>query len=311
MMLSGLLLVVIGLPHSYISASLAGNDPLAAILLVQSRGELASFFARPSLGDVTYAEVSAISAYLAMIGSSALSIPLLFAVGRQEGIIKLLVLANGMFLGLTFASGWFEWANTGTIDWLGPTGAEIAYLYLAFLMAEATKLSLAKRELVALPYLYAIDGVFGIVAVLIIHVGYDPSFSSLLLGPFFLVAVAVAILIVEWLLFRPTTILLTGLGLALTDSGFERRLATAKRGGWSRLKMALSEFGRMIGEGRRMAYQKRARMIDRAAAKALRQLPRPARRSRARRLDWRIVALVCAGNTLFLLLGMLLAWLLI
>jgi len=305
-LLCGFLLFAIGLPLSYVFATLAGDDPLASILLLRSGDPMASFLAGPGFGVLTHSEVSTVSAYLAMIGAATLSLPLLYAVARREGIVKVLTLSYGMYLGLSLALAWFEWSNTGRVDWLAPKAGEIAYLYLAFLIAEAAKLALAHKEIGALPYNYAIDGLFGTVAVLIIHAGYDPSFSSLLLGPFFLIAVALAMASAEWLMVRPGTILLVGAGQALVDPDVQRRFSTSKQGAWARLKLLLRECAGRIREMRRIAYAKRVRMAERALAKGFREFRR-GRRSFLRGLDWRIAAVACAGNLAFLLCGLALA----
>jgi hypothetical protein len=305
-LLSGLILAAICLPTSMITAILAGRDPLVSVLLLRSGNDLSSFFARPHFFDASLAEVSTVSAALGFYGSLTATLPLIYMIVRRDGLIKFLTLTNGMYLGLTIAYVWFRWTHIDRIDWFAPTAMEIGYIYMAFLVAEAAKLIVEDWKLSALPYLYAIDGLFGTVAVLIIHVGYDPSFASLLLGPFFLVAVAVAILLSEWILLRPATILFTGLGLAVTDSTFERGLRKSAPSRWPRFGLVVAHLRSKIGEAAGLSYRRRAKLIETTVAKAMRGIPRP-RGRRARRLDWRLVAAICLFNTLFPLLVMAVA----
>ena len=299
-LLCGLILVVVGLPISYVTATLAGRDPLVSVLLLRSGHDLQSLFSRPSLLDVTLAEVSTVSALLAFYGSLTFALPLIYMIVKREGVLKFVTLTNGMYLGLAIASVWFSWTHTGRVDWLAPTAVEVGYIYMAFLVAEAAKLIVEDWELSALPYIYAIDGLFGTISVLIIHVGYDPTFASLLLGPFFLVAVAAAILLSEWILLRPATILFTGLGLAVADAAFERQLRGVGSSRWTRFKLIVVHLRGKIWEAAGLSYRRRAKLIETTVAKAMRGIRRP-RRQRARRLEWRIVAAVCLFNIVFLL----------
>ncbi len=301
-LLSALILVVVGLPASYAAATLAGRDPLISILLLRSGDDLASFFARPSLLDTTLAEASTVSAVLAFYGCLILALPLIFLIVRREGLLKFLTLTYGMYLGLAFAHLWFRWTYTGRVDWFAPTAMEVGYIYMAFLVAEAAKLIVEDWKLSAIPYVYAIDGIFGTVSVLIIHLGYEPSFASLLLGPFFLVAVAVAILLSEWLLLRPATILFTGLGLGVADTAFERELRKEAPSAWPRLKSIAAHFRGKVVEAAALTYGRRARLIETTLARFMKRVPRPRSRP-GRRLDRRLVAAAGSFNFLFLLVA--------
>jgi len=301
------LLVIIGIPVSFVTATLAGRDPLAAVLLVHSEPDLLSFVSHGTLRGVTYGEISTLAAALAFLGASVSAVPLIYQIIRREGILKLVTLSNGMIWGLALTLLWFEWSNTGRVVLLKPRLFEVGYLYLAFLLAEGGKLTLEHKGLSALPYSYAIDGLFGTIAVLIIQLGYEPSFASLLLGPFFLVAVAIAIFLVEWTVLRPATILIVGMGMMTTDRAFETTLAAVEQR--ERLPLILRHFRTKVAEAAKLSYPKRVSFIERIGSLIRRALPRRNRRARPVRPNWSIVLAVMAAQLAFITAIILLAWL--
>jgi hypothetical protein len=305
--LSGAILIGLGLPLTYLTAAVAGRDPTASILLVHAGHDWKAFVRTTDLSNVTAAEWSTVAGTLAFAGGALLTVPLIFWIVRRGGILRFITLMQGMYLGLGLTSTWFEWSNTGRLDLLAPRALETGYLYLAFLVAEASKLTLEDKELSALPYLYAIDGLFGTVAVLIIQVGYEPSFASLLLGPFFLISVSVSILIAEWLVLRPSTIVIVATGLALFDlerEGSVTSLTSPKE----RRQVAFRHLRVKFREIARLPYSKRVKLIENAASVVRRLLPRRPRGAKPLRLDWRIVLGICVGEYLFLLLVIVVAW---
>jgi hypothetical protein len=304
---SSCLLAVIGLSVSFVTATLAGRDPLAAALLVQSGPDLLAFVSHRSLGDVTYGEISTIAAALAFLGSTVTALPLIYQIVKREGFLRLLTLSYGMLFGLGLILVWFEWSNTGNVILFKPRLFEVGYLYLAFLLAEAGKLTLEHRGISALPYFYAIDGAFGTIAVLIIQIGYKASFAGLLLGPFFLVAVAVAMFLCEWTLLRPGTLLIVGMSMTIADRDFEAALAAV--GDRERLPLIFGQFRAKLAEAAKLSYLKRVKLIESVGPVIRRALPRQSRRARPVRLDWRIAIPVGGAQVLFLALVIVLGWL--
>jgi hypothetical protein len=306
--LSGLTLSVVFLPLSYAAAIIAGRDPLVSILLTQSGHDLSSFVALRSLSDVQPGELSTIFGLLAFSGLCLLALPLIFLVVRHKGFIRLMTLSYGMVLGLSLTLVWFEWTSTGHVALFAPRAMEIGYIYLAFLFAEGSKVALEHKGLLAIPYTYAIDGIFGTITVLIISYGYRSSFADVLLGPFFLIAVAITIFISEWMILRPATILLAGTGQALADPGLIRFIEETGTTAKQRLKFVLWMVRKKIGEAAKLSYPRRAKLLEEAGAKVIRMIPKSPS-FRIRQVDWNVVAIIGAINLLFPLLALLAAWL--
>ena len=308
-MLAGAIFVLVGLPVSYGAAVLAGKDPVSSILLTHSSEYFSSFVTHRSLAQVTYSEISAISGAFALLGSLVTALPLVFQIIKRGGFIRFLSLMYGLLLGLGLTRAWFEWSSTGRIGLFEPNAMETGYIYVAFFFSESAKLVIEDKGIIAVPYNYAIDGLFGTVVVLIISVGYDTTFASLLLGPFFLLAVALAIFSAEWLFLRPGTILVLALGSMIMDQSFAGGTQVSDVPPRVPLRSALSHLRVRIGEAAALTYPRRVKRIESVASKIKALLPRQRKGRRSIKIHWGIACAVCAFQVLFLTLAVFLAWL--
>jgi hypothetical protein len=212
-----------------------------------------------------------------------------------------------MFLGLALTSVWYEWASTGRWHPLGSYTPKIAYLYLAFLLAEMFKTIFKHKGLSGLHHQYSADGAFGLVSVLLISAGYPTSFADLLLGPMFLVAVSVSILLAEWAVIRPASILFVGLSRTISDLGFQRRLQRQCRS--DSFWMLTRRFSSEISEAHRIGFAARTDLLQRMAVVLLRRKPEHDAEPHIISFDWRIVGGLFMFNLLFPLAAGWAAWL--
>lgn len=293
---SGGLLVAACIPSAALLAVLAGKPPIASILLLQSDAPL-SYFLTNSGHALDYEAYALIAALLGLYGVVSLCAPLLFWVAREAGYLKVLSLSWGMFLGLALTSLWYDRISTPAYSVFQSYTPKIAYLYLAFLLAEGTKASIERHRLSALPYLYAIDGLFGIVAVLVISAGYPPTFADVLLGPLFLVAVACSILIAEWIIVRPSTVLFIALGRTVGDVRFASRIHIAPL--QERFSMLRNRLGNEIKSARGHTYRERVLMIDGSISNLFDASGRTKNDEFIVRFDWRLVTGIFFLNLLF------------
>ena len=308
--LFGGLLAAAGVGLSYFWATQAGKEPVSTVLLLQSDLDIRALLARSSFSALGFSDLSLIAAFVGMYGLLTLTLPLIFYVATREGLFKFLLLLWGMVTGLALTLIWFQWSVVGRIDIFSPSAPKIFYLYFAFLVAEGIKLAIEQNGLRSLPYIYFIDGLFGTAAVLIVQAGYELALESLLLGPFFLIAVAVAIFIAEWIMARPLSILSVGLWKVLRNKRLEHQLDRAA-GTWARLRILARHFAREIRKARSTPYEKRVSWLEDQIGIAVRMLlPLLPSGSKNRRRGWWFVVGLCAFNLAFLALAAALAvWL--
>lgn len=305
---SSILFVIFGSSLSYMTAVMAGKDPLTSVLLTKSSQDLISFASLRSPFDAGLQILSTVFAIIAFYGILALSIPLIFLVIKHKGVSKLLTLTQGIIFGLSITMVWFEWSKTGRITIFAPRVFDIGYVYFIFLLSEGVKAIIEHKGILAIPYIYAVDGVFGTFIVLIVSQGYDPSFADVLLGPFFLIGVAVSIFVVEWVMMRPATILFGGMGLTFSDRRLDRLIGSRHVATRELLKFVALLFFRKVRQMANIPYARRAKLMESAGAWAIRRMPKAPRFS-LRRLHWGLVATVCAINLLFPLAILLVVWL--
>lgn len=308
--ISGLILIAISIPATLVTAARAGRDLVATLLLLRSDRDIAALMARPNIGALDYSDASTAFALLSLYGVISLIVPLIVLVGRHEGTLKLLLLVWGMYLGLIFTSAWFEWSSTGSLQLLNATAPRIAYLYLAFLVCETLKIVVAGKGLGALPYYYLLDGLLGIVSVLIIAAGYQPSFADLLLGPFFLVAVATGLLIAEWMILRPGTIVFVGLQKLATKRSFLRSVRAAPKGR-GRTRLLTTQAVAELKNARRLSYAARTIRVEEALSSVFKQTRSRPTDSRKFDIDWRWLAGSAAFNLCFPIVAAFFWWLIL
>jgi hypothetical protein len=308
--LVGGILAALGIVSSFFLALQAGQDPVSTVLLLQSDVGIRALWGRSSLYDLGAGDLSLIAAFVGMFGLITLALPLIFYVATRDGVFKFLLLIWGMVTGLSITLIWFQWSAQGKVDIFNPSGLKIFYLYFAFLVAEAVKLAIEHKGLRTLPYNYLIDGLFGTASVLIVQAGYDLAMESLLLGPFFLIAVALSILIGEWVLARPASILFVSMGKSYSSKVLDRQLRSVD-GSRSGLRVFTRHLRREIRKARSMSYERRVSWTEDRIEKLFRTLlPLLPKDIRSRRLGRWLVIGFCAISLLFLLIGTALAlWL--
>jgi hypothetical protein len=214
-----------------------------------------------------------------------------------------------MFLGLSLTSYWYSWASPNPTAPFGGYTFKIGYLYFAFFVIEACKTLIEHKHLSALPYFYMGDGVLGIVSVLIIKAGYPPSFADFLLGPIFLITVAVSIFFSEWAIVRPTTIFFVAMGRTLLDKKLERRFRVATNTGAQRLQLFSKHFAQEVALSRKLTYNERIDLINLAVSYIFKKRRDSVERMHTVRFDWRIATGAFTFNLLWPVGVGLVAWL--